>query len=183
MAGITCLYIASKVEEIYPPNINSFAYVCDNAYTKQNIIEMESKILHVAEFKLVINSGLQILNIYAEQLNLNEHEFWMARYFLDYSLLKYSLCGKKTSMSAAGAVLLTLYFSKYHPSAIDNFINSNNMDIEEVRFCSYLIWEAVQESKSSQQFTSVERKYSHSSVFSISDLPINVLHDYFPRSN
>lgn len=41
LLGITCLFIAAKVEEIYPPKINEFAYVTDGACTEEDILEQE----------------------------------------------------------------------------------------------------------------------------------------------
>ena len=33
LIGIACMQIASKYEEIYPPNSNEFIYITDYAYT------------------------------------------------------------------------------------------------------------------------------------------------------
>ena len=35
------MLIASKFEEIYAPEVNDFVYITDNAYTFQNILDME----------------------------------------------------------------------------------------------------------------------------------------------
>ena len=37
LVGITNLYIASKLEEIYPPQLGEFAYITDNTYSKQQV--------------------------------------------------------------------------------------------------------------------------------------------------
>ena len=34
LIGITCLWIASKYEEIYPPKIKNYVVVTDNTYTQ-----------------------------------------------------------------------------------------------------------------------------------------------------
>ena len=41
LVGITCMFIASKYEEIYPPDLRDFVYVTDKAYTKRQILKME----------------------------------------------------------------------------------------------------------------------------------------------
>ena len=48
LTGVTCMLIASKFEEIYAPEVNDFVYITDNAYTFQNIIDMEVQ-LHIIE--------------------------------------------------------------------------------------------------------------------------------------
>ncbi|KAG5675623.1 hypothetical protein PVAND_005512 [Polypedilum vanderplanki] len=45
LIGITCLFIASKVEEIYPPKLHEFAYVTDGACTEEDILQQEILIL------------------------------------------------------------------------------------------------------------------------------------------
>ena len=34
LVGVTCMFIATKYEEIYPPDLRDFVYVTDKAYTK-----------------------------------------------------------------------------------------------------------------------------------------------------
>lgn len=41
MVGVTAMLIASKYEEIYAPEVRDFVYITDNAYTKEEILEME----------------------------------------------------------------------------------------------------------------------------------------------
>ena len=37
LVGTTCLYLASKFEEIYPPEIGEFAYITDDTYNKKQV--------------------------------------------------------------------------------------------------------------------------------------------------
>lgn len=46
LLGITSLFIASKIEEIYPPRISEFAYVTDKAYYEGDILDMELDIMN-----------------------------------------------------------------------------------------------------------------------------------------
>lgn len=50
LVGVTAMFIASKYEEMYPPEIADFAFVTDRAYTTGQIREMEMKILRVLDF-------------------------------------------------------------------------------------------------------------------------------------
>lgn len=65
--GITCLFIAAKYEEIYPPGLGDFVYVCADTYTAYQILEMEGVILNRLQFNLVYTSSLQLFGIYAEE--------------------------------------------------------------------------------------------------------------------
>jgi cyclin B len=39
LVGVTSLLIASKYEEIYPPELRDLVYICDRAYTKTEVSE------------------------------------------------------------------------------------------------------------------------------------------------
>jgi cyclin-dependent kinase 2 len=45
LLGITALWIASKIEEIYVPDLEFMEYICDNIYSMDTIEKMETKIL------------------------------------------------------------------------------------------------------------------------------------------
>ena len=46
------MLIACKYEEIYPPIVKDFVYITDNAYTKDEILLMESNILIALDFSI-----------------------------------------------------------------------------------------------------------------------------------
>ena len=41
LVGVTGLMLASKYEEIYPPEVRDYVYICDNAYSREEILQME----------------------------------------------------------------------------------------------------------------------------------------------
>lgn len=61
LVGVTAMFLASKYEEMYPPEISDFAYVTDRAYTTAQIREMEMSILRVLKFQLGRPLPLQFL--------------------------------------------------------------------------------------------------------------------------
>lgn len=69
LIGVTCLFMASKMEEIYPPKVKDFAYVTDGACTVEQIITKELVILRCLKWKLsslTVNSWLTIyMQLYA----------------------------------------------------------------------------------------------------------------------
>ena len=51
------MFLASKYEEIYPPSAKDFVYVTDKAYTKNEVLEMEGKIISLLQFNLTSTSS------------------------------------------------------------------------------------------------------------------------------
>ncbi|XP_026834330.1 G1/S-specific cyclin-E isoform X2 [Drosophila erecta] len=52
LIGITCLFVAAKVEEIYPPKIGEFAYVTDGACTERDILNHEKILLQALDWDI-----------------------------------------------------------------------------------------------------------------------------------
>lgn len=53
LLGVTCLFVAAKMEEIYPPKLSEFSYVCDGACTDQQILQCEVVLLKVSRIILI----------------------------------------------------------------------------------------------------------------------------------
>lgn len=56
--------IVGKYEEIYPPVLKDYVTVCDNAYNKEQILEMEAMILVSLQFDLVWPSPYEFLTLF-----------------------------------------------------------------------------------------------------------------------
>ena len=54
LVGVTCLLIASKYEDIRYPDIGNLVYLCNRAYSKNEILEMEGGILKALDYQVYI---------------------------------------------------------------------------------------------------------------------------------
>ena len=106
LVGITAMFIASKYEEIYPPDLRDFVYVTDKAYTKQQILQMEGKILATLNFHVTVSSSYLFTQRYAKLMNMPLKAYMMARYLLELALVEYSFLKYTPSNIAAAAVYL-----------------------------------------------------------------------------
>lgn len=66
LIGITCLFVAAKVEEIYPPKIGEFAYVTDGACEVEDIIQQEQILLGTLGWKTTPVTIIGWLSIYMQ---------------------------------------------------------------------------------------------------------------------
>ncbi|KAK2845164.1 hypothetical protein Q5P01_011823 [Channa striata] len=66
LIGITALFIASKIEEIYPPKIFEFAYVTDGACDIWDIQRTELHILKALDWNLCPETPISWLKLYAQ---------------------------------------------------------------------------------------------------------------------
>ncbi|XP_015794303.1 cyclin-A1 [Tetranychus urticae] len=98
LLGTAALFISSKYEEIYPPDIHEFVYITDNAYEKSEILAMEAKILQVLDFNVSTPTAAYFLrkHLYSIglELDLPQTVGIMAEYLCYIALLE---CNPSTS--------------------------------------------------------------------------------------
>lgn len=70
LVGTTALFIAAKMEEIYPPKISEFAYVTDGACTENEILDEELLMLKGLCWNLTPITVNSWLNIYSQLSSL-----------------------------------------------------------------------------------------------------------------
>ena len=79
LVGTAAMFIASKYEEIYPPEITEFVYITDDTYTKQQVLRMEKLLLKVLSFDLCAPSALSFINLYTAMMSIPEKIKFMAQ--------------------------------------------------------------------------------------------------------
>jgi hypothetical protein len=73
LLGVTCLFIAAKLEEIYPPNALDFATTTDGAYSVQQIALLERQVLKVLSWRLHPQTVYSWLKLFIKMICLNLH--------------------------------------------------------------------------------------------------------------
>ncbi|KAF7992919.1 hypothetical protein HCN44_005700 [Aphidius gifuensis] len=89
LIGITCLFIAAKVEEIYPPKLSEFAYVTDGACTEEEILGKELIVLKGLGWNLSPVTPPGWLNVFM-QIESGDWSRPNAFIYPQYSGLQYS---------------------------------------------------------------------------------------------
>ncbi|XP_019337555.1 G2/mitotic-specific cyclin-B1 isoform X1 [Alligator mississippiensis] len=108
LVGVTAMFVASKYEEMYPPEIGDFAFVTDNAYTKLQIRQMEMKILKALDFSLGRPLPLHFLRRASKigEVDLEQHT--LAKYLMELCIVDYEMVHYPPSQIAAAAFCLAL---------------------------------------------------------------------------
>eukprot|EP00929_Paragymnodinium_shiwhaense_P111114 TRINITY_DN7871_c0_g1_i1.p1 TRINITY_DN7871_c0_g1~~TRINITY_DN7871_c0_g1_i1.p1 ORF type:complete len:557 (-),score=124.49 TRINITY_DN7871_c0_g1_i1:180-1850(-) len=107
LVGVTALLVASKFEDIKPPQVVDLVYITDNAYSNDEVVQMECAMLGALHFKVVVPNVLQFLE-YLQRANCCDavHRE-VVKYLLELSLLDVRVSGRPPSQLAAAAVLLS----------------------------------------------------------------------------
>ena len=117
LLGITALLIACKYEEIYPPEIKELIRMTDNAYNKNQVLQMENQILDIANFNITFPTSFKFLEIFKNKLDLDEKNYYRCLYFIEVSLIDYKSSSINPSLLAANSL-----FYNY------NYMNKNRID-------------------------------------------------------
>jgi len=108
LVGVTSMFIACKVEEMYAPELNDFVYITDNAYSAAAIRRMELKILQTLDFELGRPLPLHFLRRYSKAGDVDVLQHTLAKYIVELAQVEYELASLPPSLLAAGGLYLSL---------------------------------------------------------------------------
>jgi len=108
LVGVSAMFIASKIEEMYAPEINDFVYITDNAYTAADIRQMELRMLSSLGFNFSRPLPLHFLRRNSKAGDVDVLQHTVAKYLIEISLLEYDMAHIPPSLMAAGALFLSL---------------------------------------------------------------------------
>jgi hypothetical protein len=169
LVGVTALLIASKYEEIYPPELRDLVYICDRAYTKQEILEMEENILKTLKYQITIPSAHAFLVRYLKAGHADKKMVQLSCYILDGTLQSYDLLKYMPSQLAAAAVFIArrnIGRNSWSPTLLA-YANYCEEEIAPVARA------VVQEKRNtSQELRAVTKKYSSSRYGNVAETHI-----------
>ncbi|XP_077479649.1 G2/mitotic-specific cyclin-B1 [Stigmatopora argus] len=108
LVGVAAMFLASKYEEMYPPEISDFAFVTDKAYTTAQIRDMEMTILRVLKFQLGRPLPLQFLRRASKIHEVTAEQHTLAKYLLELTMVDYEMVHFPPSKVASAALALAL---------------------------------------------------------------------------
>lgn len=108
LVGVVALFVASKYEEIYPPDISDLIHLCTGSYHRRDIIKMEISILKTLQFDLGRPLPLSFLRRFSKVAHCDIKMHTMAKYLMELSLCEYECAHWKPSLLAATALYVTI---------------------------------------------------------------------------
>jgi len=102
------MLLASKYEEIYAPEVRDFVYISDQAYTREQILAMETIMLNALEFNLTTASSMRFSERFLKviQKHKNDRFRFHVHYLLELTLQEYSFVKFAPSMLACAAIFI-----------------------------------------------------------------------------
>ena len=116
LLGIASLLIACKSQEIYYPQLNEFIDITDGAYAKNELIDMEKKVLKILDFNIVAPTANDFYNIITKAFCFDQKQFYLGKYFLESSLIDYRMIKYSSSVIGVSCAYIVMKFF-----GIDNY--------------------------------------------------------------
>mmetsp|Transcript_16082 Transcript_16082/g.31501 ORF Transcript_16082/g.31501 Transcript_16082/m.31501 type:complete len:431 (-) Transcript_16082:431-1723(-) len=115
LLGITCMLIAAKYEEIYPPSIDEFVYISDNTYTREQVLRMESVLLTSLKFHLSAATPWEFCRRFCQASRVDDRTKMLADFLCETFLLEPTSLKYNPSNIASAAIFLALYTLNCEP--------------------------------------------------------------------
>lgn len=107
LVGVVAMLVASKFEEITPPDIDFCIYIAANAYTREDVLAMECLMLTTLDFKIVVPTVAHFLPLFLTANECEEVHSWLAQYIIELGLLDIRMLQYTPSHRVSAAVLLS----------------------------------------------------------------------------
>lgn len=112
LVAVTCMLLASKIEETNPPSIADVVYICDHTYTAEMVLSMEKFILNQLKFTLTTPTPFTILGHLAELIApAQQYVNDVAQFAAHFALFDDQLADVSPGVVALGAVQLALHIA------------------------------------------------------------------------
>lgn len=167
LVGVTCMLLASKYEEIYFPEVRDFVYITDRAYTRQQILQMESLILNALGFELTVPTAIVFTKRFLKAGGASSTTKQLALYFCERTLQEYSMLKYMPSTIAASCVSLALKANNQESwsPTLERYTNYNQ---SQLTMCMSDIRSMV---LSKGSLNAVKKKYSSSKFLRVAHIP------------
>lgn len=87
LLGVSALMVAAKYEEIYPPKLSQYVKICANAYSEDQVKDMEQLILSTLSWNLTVATADTFLSRYQKTAKADTQMKHISNFLTEISLL------------------------------------------------------------------------------------------------
>ncbi|KAI8475552.1 MAG: B type mitotic cyclin [Monoraphidium minutum] len=136
LVGVTAMLIASKYEEIWAPEVRDFVYISDKAYSREDILGCEKKMLEVLSYDLTVPTCYSFLARFKKAASCDDaRASQVAEYLVELALVDYAMLKTPLSLISAAALhaaLLSSGAADAYPRALRRHARYELKDVEPI---------------------------------------------------
>jgi cyclin A len=170
LAGIACMWAASKFEEIYAPTARNFCYITDNTYDQQQLVAMEARLLAVLDFQLAVPTAKTFQRRYLQAAAADEQLHYLAAFLLELTLMDEGMLSYLPSELAAGSVYLanSMLGRKPWDSTLTHYSRYTTHEVQAMAAELAITHARI---LSEGQFSAIREKYSSDKLLNVAGVP------------
>ncbi|NWU35087.1 CCNB2 protein, partial [Hylia prasina] len=171
LVGVTALLLASKYEEIFCPDIADFVYITDNAYTSNEIREMEMTILQELNFALGRPLPIHFLRRASKAGEADAKQHTLAKYLMELTLIDYDMVHHRPSEIAAAALCLSQKILGHNKWGTKQQYYTGYAEDSLVLTMKHMAKNVVKVNEKLTKYIAIKNKYASSKLLTISTIP------------
>ncbi|NWZ02845.1 CCNB2 protein, partial [Loxia curvirostra] len=171
LVGVTALLVASKYEEILSPDVADFVYITDNAYTSNEIREMEIIILKELNFDLGRPLPIHFLRRASKAGEADAKQHTLAKYLMELTLIDYDMVHHRPSEIAAAALCLSQRILGHNKWGTKQQYYTGYAEDGLVMTMKHMAKNVVRMNEKLAKYTTIKDKYASSKLLTISTIP------------
>mmetsp|Transcript_22596 Transcript_22596/g.57862 ORF Transcript_22596/g.57862 Transcript_22596/m.57862 type:complete len:372 (-) Transcript_22596:188-1303(-) len=175
LVGVTGMFLASKYEEIWAPEVRDFVYICDKAYSRKQILDMEKKMINTLAFKVSLPTSFHFFHRYIKAAEAEDKRLpLVVSYLVELALVEYDLLQYSYSEVAAAATVLGLRALQLGTSEWPIAAEKHSgYTLEALKPCIAALAEVARKASSPDaEMKAVRKKYSSSDFGAIAKMPL-----------
>ncbi|XP_005146001.1 G2/mitotic-specific cyclin-B2 [Melopsittacus undulatus] len=171
LVGVTALLLASKYEEMFSPDVADFVYITDNAYTSNEIREMEIVILQELNFSLGRPLPIHFLRRASKAGEADAKQHMLAKYLMELTLVDYDMVHYRPSEIAAAALCLSQKLLGHNKwDAKQEYYTGYTEDSLEMTM-KHMAKNVFKVNENLTKYSATKNKYASSKLLMISTIP------------
>ncbi|KAK3141790.1 hypothetical protein QOZ80_4BG0338360 [Eleusine coracana subsp. coracana] len=159
LVGVTAMLLACKFEEVSVPVVEDLVLISDRAYTKRQILEMETLILNTLKFNMSVPTPYVFMRRFLKAADSDKQLELVSFFMLELCLVEYQMLKYCPSLLAAAAV----YTAQCAISRCQHWTKicelHSRYTVDQLLECSRMMVDFHQKAGSGR-LTGVHRKYS-----------------------
>jgi len=162
LVGVVAMFIASKFEEINPPELHDWVYITDKAYTKQDVLDMECTMLTALNFQIVVPTAAAFLPQLQKWNECDGVHAKLSQYILELGLLDIRMLKYKPSETVAAALLLSNDIIGHRPVWPQSMVQHSHHTEANLQSCVEVLRQLFDADRagSGGQLQAVHKKFS-----------------------
>lgn len=110
LVGASALLISSKSEEERPFEVSDIIHITDSAYSREQVLQMESKMLRQLDYHICVPTGYNFLTRFLNSFNAPDLTRHLAFYYAERNLQEYDMLNSRPNKFAAYALYAALCY-------------------------------------------------------------------------